>query len=327
MHGSDEVKMTAIDEVRDIERQRFEQFRRKDYSTEPVTVTRCARCSHTFTSRPADRQNFIDFTSEIAAHQERCFLVGDWVRWEWPSKSRWAEGTLRGYFERDGWTSYNMTLAAWSGDFGEAGTSKPLVVGEPHSFGVNGGSGTSIRRIPRPQQGPSRGDRVKVNYGWGSEFWGDVISAVSTTAIVRVTSVSENWVARVPCPWPGQERSAAVADMTVTCPAPHRGKPTGVSSTFPKSPAIETPAPVLYDGLDVVTCYRKWSDNRDCVERGGKPLYAMTGDQIAAGRRFYTLSTYHEHAKALRSKLAASAEAERNQVRVELQDDLEGEPW
>src|ERR1044071_5414137 len=58
-----------------------------------ITRTTCARCSVP-----------LDVTEENAegvtkAHQERCFVVGDWVRWE--CQGEWVEGEMRGRSHED----------------------------------------------------------------------------------------------------------------------------------------------------------------------------------------------------------------------------------
>jgi hypothetical protein len=77
---------------------------------------------------------------------------------------------------------------------------------------------------------------------------------------------------------------------------------------------------VLVDGFSPVECYYRWADNRACVERGGPPLYKLTAAQIEVGRRAYQTDCLAEHAAQLRAKVDASREAERNRVRVDVQD-------
>jgi hypothetical protein len=102
-----------------------------DYGSEPVTTvvaTRCARCSHAFTARvDADLEN------EIAAHQERCFRVGDWVRWE--HHGEWSEGEHRCH-QPGGFASIRVAASSQHRDIGRV--ISVLVV--------------NLRRIPRPGQ-------------------------------------------------------------------------------------------------------------------------------------------------------------------------------
>jgi hypothetical protein len=232
----------------------------------PTTSTTCARCSHTFASKP-DGFVDVDLEIEIAAHQERCFVVGEDTRWQADGRS-WADGKI--------------------------------------------------------------------------------LSLGATTAIVKVWSVSREWTAFDACPVTGQARSVATTDLRrIPRPGPRPGEIFSVEvieggcrneeeiraefrkrGTFTATVgASNAESPVLYDGLTAAECLRRWLENRTSIETGHPMRHAtLTLDQIAAGRRFYTLSTYHSHAVELRAKVAASAESERLTVRVDL-DDLDGEPW
>jgi len=75
MHGSNEVNPFLVT---------------ADGSQAKIT---CARCSHLFNSGPAPLTSE-GIEAEVATHQERCFVVGDWVRWE--HNGDWLEGELRG---------------------------------------------------------------------------------------------------------------------------------------------------------------------------------------------------------------------------------------
>lgn len=85
-------------------------------------------------------------------------------------------------------------------------------------------------------------------------------------------------------------------------------------------------APTLYDGLTAMECYAKWGSNRAAVECGVRPLYDLTPDQIAAGRRAYQMDALSEHADELRTRISAAKERERLSVTY-CEVDVENEPW
>lgn len=95
-----------------------------------ATSTTCARCSHAFTGTPDDET--------LYAHQERCFVVGDWVRWEpklCPLAGGWAEGVV----ERTGPVVINVSACSGMVHVGPSVRIDPSM--EP----------SELRRIPRPE--------------------------------------------------------------------------------------------------------------------------------------------------------------------------------
>lgn len=69
--------------------ERFAEAMRKEFPVDLTVSTACARCSAT-----------IDLAA-VEQHHERCFVVGDWVRWEYSAGSdNWVEGdiTAIGYY-------------------------------------------------------------------------------------------------------------------------------------------------------------------------------------------------------------------------------------
>src|SRR5262249_23737245 len=74
--------------------------------------------------------------------------------------------------------------------------------------------------------------------------------------------------------------------------------------------SAEPPVPALVDGLSVTDCLYRWWDNRAMVERGGRPTYDLTPDQITAGRAEAQREIARSgHAADLRARIAARAAA------------------
>lgn len=103
-----------------------------EFRIEQLAATTCARCSHTFMSRP---DGFVDeaLENEIAAHQERCFVAGDAVYVDTPSIT--GTGVVAGLVAPG--------LAAIKMD--ERG--KHYEAGTRLAFGTS-----TLRRTPHPQQ-------------------------------------------------------------------------------------------------------------------------------------------------------------------------------
>lgn len=191
--------------------QKFVAILREEFPAAEIPFTiashRCARCNATLDE------------ASVEGHGERCFVVGDWVRWERDGDS-WAEGELLWIGDMHGHPFAMVRVA--SGAFGD---------GSDQKLGVKW-----LRRIQRTASEP---ESIKE----------------------RVT---------------------------------------------------------LYDGLDSISCWYKWCDNRACLERGAPLLYKMTPAQIAAakGRQF---AISEQHSEQLRARIDAARERER--VRVQAPDD------
>lgn len=248
-----------------------------------TTSTTCARCSHTFTSRT---DGFVDeaLEIEVAAHQERCFVAGDYVYVDTPSIS--GTGVVTGLVAPG--------LAAIKMD--ERG--KHYEAGTRLAFGT-----CTLRRIPRPQHGEALG--VSTLHCQGIT---DGKQCRETTLIGTATKL----------PWRCATHDACTTyvgngDWCAFCklgPSLHR-----------KAQTVAAPAPVLYDGRTAESCCARWSDNRSIVERGGLPLYELTPDQIAEAKRQYASVAAVTWSRILRNRLAASAEADRCRVRVDDQSE------
>ena len=77
--------------------------------------------------------------------------------------------------------------------------------------------------------------------------------------------------------------------------------------------------PTLYDGLSDAICYQRWKSNRHQVENGAPLLFSLTPAQVAVAKHAWSREFGASLSAQLRAKIAASREAERLTVRVELQ--------
>jgi len=226
----------------------------------PISVTNtCARCSHPFTSKP---DGFVDeaLENEIAAHQERCLIVGDWLRFE--HGKRWIEGPVTTLFNAMGHAEIRTERQSGMEYYTESGR---------YSFNWPDRVG-SLRRILRPGQDvrfaktagkpedcANCGEHIRNHYG-GTEY------RCSPKSLVE----------------------SACADHTAVA---------------------KSPAPTLYDGVPLALLLEKDETQRRETWDG----YRFTPSQRAAISAHWSAQ--------LRAKIAASAEAERLTVRVDLQED------
>lgn len=306
--------------------------------------TTCARCSHAFTSRP---DGFVDVAleAEIAAHQERCVIVGDHVRITLPTSvfdiEQWVEGELRS-MERNavgGFDGLVMVRNASDKRIKHVGTERSL------SWGIV----NTIRRIPRPQQGITS---VRVLTGHAATTAAaDLFTAgkVSTDQAKALAGL-ESWLPdskpmQVVTTCPGYNavftidldppdlkgrQAKRVADHVMyEMQRLNEARTRYLAAKVPKAPTIETPwmkfpetmseklkarirepavAPVLYDGLTAERCLHAYSASQR-IDYG----HRLTASQLAAARDLWSAQ--------LRAKLAASAEAERTRVRVDDQSE------
>lgn len=80
------------------------------------------------------------------------------------------------------------------------------------------------------------------------------------------------------------------------------------------------PAPALVDGLTREQCLERWMENRLAVEGGARPPNKMNRMQRDVGRTMWLAGPGAKRSAELRDLVAADREAERNRVRVEVQD-------
>lgn len=82
----------------------------------------------------------------------------------------------------------------------------------------------------------------------------------------------------------------------------------------------EPPAPALVDGLTREQCSTRWLENRLAVEGGAAPPNVMTRMQRDVGRAMWLAGPGAKRSAELRDRVSADREAERNRVRVDVQD-------
>jgi hypothetical protein len=222
----------------------------------------------------------------LAEHRQICparpIEVGDYVRWEYPSRDVWAEGTVTEILSqnRDRPTVINILVSDHSGGFHDCDPAPH--VGEGHTFG-NHDRDTTLRRIPRPGAGEQH----------AAAMVGTRPGATTTgTAQAIQREIEEQRFAR------GSQHD-----------------PVRAGEVFREvfEPSQEAPpAPALVDGLTRAECLERFtlfSAHDDDRPPWGPDL---TPSQLAAARE--------EWSAALRAKVDAAREQERNRVRVEVQD-------
>lgn len=245
------------------------------------TLRKCARCGQVFTAKP---DGFVDeaLENEIAAHLQRCFVVGDWVRGEW--NHGWPISFEGEVLAKPAMFDAKLVISvriARSADF---------IEGAECRFALDHGD---IRRIPRPVQQPTVGPAPREPEPKPDEdenLWRE---------IEKYTLGPRDF-------WPSRQGGVLIAGPGVTVGT--------VTVSIVESAPVPTP---LFDGITSVACLNRWRDNRSCIEHGGTPLYDMTPAQITEGKRMFT-GTW---SAKLRAKLAASAAAERLTVLVDQDPD------
>jgi hypothetical protein len=259
----------------------------------PSTSTTCARCHHVFTSakdgpgpRVSTSAGLIDeaLVNEIAAHQERCFVVGDWVRGEW----------------NNGWpVSLTGEVAMQPDVSGEKlgisvriAESTVFVAGAVCHFLVKPGD---LRRIPRPGQvDPTHGVRMPQDAAEWAAVMGE--AGISASGPIQYQSTVVGWT--------------RVAEI-------QQWQPNASYPSAPRQPNVVeqlVESPVLYDGLTAEQCLslyeRSQREDMTILSSWDPPLSA---NQLAAARALWSAQ--------LAAKVAASAEAERLTVFVDDQSE------
>jgi hypothetical protein len=276
-----------------------------------VVSTTCARCHATL---PEMTEATVD--AVIAAHQERCVIVGDYVRWEFPKQRRWAEGTLVSSTDMGFWTKHRMMVDSECGDWNdeaEGPDDKYPTPGFEHDFGVDSHSGTTIRRIPRPGQvDPATGIRMPQNAAEWSAVMGE--AGISASGPIQYQSTVVGWT-RVERPeqeiCQGCGAHVIKTDCTDHCDACRAkiGLPAIASLTVTVG-ASNAQSPMLYDGLTAEECLDLyiWRQRSETIAAA-----PFTSNQLTAARAMWSAQ--------LAAKVAASAEAERLTVLVDDQSE------
>lgn len=244
----------------------------------PTVLYKCARCGQVL--EPVNR-------AVLDEHHNRCFVVGDYVRWEYgPSQpENWVDGKL-----------LSIDANVCQIDVTAMGEDRPIhfQLG-PTTLSLCGGK--TLRHIQRPVQQPTVGPAPREPEPKPDEdenLWRD---------IEKYTLGPRDF-------WPLHQGGVLIAGPGVTVGT--------VTVSIVESAPVPTP---LFDGITSVACLNRWRDNRSCIEHGGTPLYDMTPAQITEGKRMFT-GTW---SAKLRAKLAASAAAERLTVYVD--QDPDDIPW
>lgn len=159
----------------------------------------------------------------------------------------------------------------------------------------------NLRRIPRPQQGEARHAFLRGPSGDGRLGPPDETCAVCQRDPRNSVHHRE---------WCKMTRRGLACGCAIGEPVRH----------------VTAHAPMLYDGLTIENCAERWEVNRVRVDDCLIPIHVLTPQQVEVGRRAYQELTQTNWSARLRAKIAASAMAERDLVRCDL-DDLDGEPW
>lgn len=286
-----------------------------DYGTEPsvtVTVTKC-RCGLMWTDATA-----------FAAHQERCFVVGDWVRYGSPvDDASWAEGQVVG-------PAKNCVHRGWLGiRISSASSFLAEHIGHEWSFGPE-----ALRRIACPGQGVATEQPAWHCSACGigvtrSQPIGDQLGRCQACSGSNAPTKQGVIMGRLGMPigWlerPNLSKTAICAgtwthgaELLHHCsqPADHEGNCYDGPPLRSEPLYVEPPAPTLYDGYTAERCLYQFSRNQQLEP--GEPRYVMTPAMIDIARFLWSTQ--------LRAKIAASRSAGRNQVVLE--QDAEDLPW
>ncbi len=261
---------------------------------------KCAWCG-------ADLGVFADGIADVrpvlTAHAGRCFMVGDWVRWEHGDVSdNWVEGQIT-----------RLDSAAVDISISREGPSRT------HRGGVQPFGRGRLRRIARPGQASMDGNRCS---GCGLECAWSVISDGAQCNACRATTGLPPLARKH---GPGGRGVAGPCDLDCAkCAAERATAPT-------------PPTPALYDGLTAEQCLELWSqeqregDDARCNNcelikhehqlRRGRDCEAyeasITPEQLTAARELWSAKLRQHQREA----------QERERLRVTIDQDAEDGPW
>jgi hypothetical protein len=293
-----------------------------------------------------------------AVCEKRPVEIGDYVRWENKQAGRWAEGGVVQIAGDLFWISVDRCTAGWTPLAAREDGARPFGVRyaadvrhipHPGSGDVPrgtvtthcqhvGGDGkqctaTTTERVPLHWDCPTHA-RPGAG-GQRSAFAGTRPGATTVgtaQAIQREIGVQRFGGQHDPAPPRCAEQceSCCIPGATAATGLCMHGKAyrTAVRETAPSrcacgencTPPALPPADVLVDGLTVAECDSRWSDNRYRLEAGLPQRYALTPAQVAAGRAAWQARNHPIVSALVRDRVAAGLEAERNRVRVEVQD-------
>jgi hypothetical protein len=268
-------------------------------STATATLQhKCARCEQVL-DVPVVGEVHGRLDEALAAHQELCFRTGDHVRWEGSAEGNWIEGSVvRCADDRQ---SFRLLIRR---------ASRGWIIGAETGVGL---VGATLRRIPRPEQ---KGDEVRAAQ---ARFQAEYEAAAKKLAENRIDPASWNPVG---------------INAHIVTDSPHAKTITGVTITH--RPIVVTKADleleVRHDGVtlrDLLAAFEMLQRERHLMQ------YNAAGDLVRYGSpmpRWYMCqpggftpaqrAAVSAHWSAeLRAKVAASKDAERRRVVVDLQDD------
>lgn len=285
--------------------QRFVEAMRREFPDTLTVSTTCARCSAT-----------ID-PAAVEQHHERCFVVGDWVRWT--LGDGWVEGEVEEM--RHGHVRAMRARRAENWWACERAIGAIVYPSGPDSRHVG-----SVRHIQRSGQAVPSGplchcqgfrngrqcsEITRSHRGGG---WRCPEHDACTTYVGN-----GDWCmfcGRGPTLHRKAPLVAVAADGSMTA-----GRPV-VQRVGAEPP---TPAPTLYDGLTSAVCYERWIDNRMQIEYGYPPVHVMTPAQIAVAKTEWISKYGQLNSIELRARISAAKERERLTVCMPV--DAEDLPW
>lgn len=260
----------------------FTDAMHREFSDDTVVSHRCARCNATLDE------------ASMEGHGERCFVVGDWVRW-WPEGEvdarRYSDVCVADVLNGAPYTAViDSHGPRWSSNDGLNGQRVVVTRGD-------------VRRIPRPEQ-PTLSARLgHLKHGPGGSGLSGPCDAdckkCEAERCVRPSSCSH------PHPW----KSDGYGYKCQACDA------TGL--TLP-----DATEPTLYDGLTAEQCLERFQrrQREESTSFGVtllRPADVFTSAQLDAARSLWQ--------QQLRARIDAAREQER--VRVQIDADPDDTPW
>ena len=277
-----------------------------------TTSTTCARCSAT-----------ID-PAAVGQHHERCFVVGDWVRW-WPlgrgpHEVRYSDVCVADILDGSPYTAViDSHGPRWSSKDGLNG----------QRVLVNRGT---VRHIQRPGQAV-REIREQEHHRFvrGAESGPKRIGPPDETCRICLCDPRNTVHHATECKRPhrGAECGCAVkVDDPELQDAMERADPLLASNAacscdpmdkcphdgeIPGLKAFKIAAPTLYDGLTAEQCLERYTVMQRSDAPGFRPTHTLTPTQITAARDLWS--------QQLKQRISAAKERERLTVRIDVQDE------
>ena len=323
-----------------------------DYGTGPSTATvhhKCARCEQVLDVPEKWSANVANTAIDAAmfAHQERCFRVGDWVRWERLERGQWAEGELLSIAVDQKHCYLRVERSGgWRGH--------ELRPGEQRFDGPSWKS-VSLRRIPRPAQATDERTRCCICGRYDTVSWecdhGKSPATEQPTLSARLGHLKHG---------PGGSGPSGPCDVDCRKCAVERKPPT-IETPWIKIDDPHNPIAIIeatkYDGMTGKECLERFRATQHDNPIGWRIRWRSTSGETGLGMSFPTFDACDHAVRSfndrfdrprdlthsverdrltpvqlaaarelwslqLKAKIAASREAERCAVRV----DDQGEP-